>query len=115
MMIRIEGHARLIAPPRHTTLFHLLLYAVVTVLAQRLKVIRIEEQIFIPAMRLDMVNDGRRPHYTSVGTKTTQRIFLQLLVAKPVPPLALIEMTVSSCCHIRTLPALGFDERARLC
>ena len=69
-----------------------LLGAVVTVLAEALKVAAIEEQILIALVRLDVVN-RIGSFYSSQGAAQAARwLCLQLMPAQPVPALGLVEV-----------------------
>ena len=87
MMVSIQRQSRFIAATHDTALLHLLLDAVMTVLAERLQVLRIEEQFLITTMSFDMVGDGRRPNYIALSTEATKWLALKLLVPKPIPAL----------------------------
>lgn len=69
-----------------------LLGAVVTVLAEALKVAAIEEQILIALVRLDVVN-RIGSFYSSQGAAQAARwLSLQLMPAQSVPALGLVEV-----------------------
>ena len=75
-----------------SALLKALLNRVMTALAQRLKIVRVMEECFIAFMWRDVVNDGSGYHLVSFEMKLTERLLLQLVVAKPIPALRVIEV-----------------------
>lgn len=69
-----------------------LLGAVVTVLAEALKVAAIEEQVLIALVRLDVVDSIGSLYCAKRSAQSARRICLQLMPAEPIPALGLIEV-----------------------
>lgn len=99
MMVRIDRQAAVIASANRSRLLQLLLLAVVAVLAQRLQVVCIEEQLFIATVRDDVVNDIRRRDSFPPSATGTARFLLQLIPAQPMPSLRVVQVLVSGRSH----------------
>ena len=74
-----------------------LLGAVVTVLAEALKVAAIEEQILIALVRLDVVDSISSLYRTKGAAQAAYRLCLQLMPPEPIPSLGLIEVMPGGC------------------
>jgi len=64
----------------------------VTALAQGLKVIRVMKECLVSLMRGDVVNDSCGYHLIASEVELTERLFLKLVIAEPVPALRVIEV-----------------------
>ena len=69
-----------------------LLGAVMAGLAQALQIPRIEEQILVTLMRLDVVDDVGRLHNIKGATQAAGWLGLQLVPAQPIPAFGLIQV-----------------------
>lgn len=89
VVVRVEGHTINATACLRARLLEALLPGVVAGLTEWLPVAAIPEQLHVPAVGDDVVNDRGRGHLPLPITLNAERVLLEIALAGPLPPITI--------------------------